>query len=248
MQKFLLFLLWGLSLTAQAQQKPHDQSLKTMTIDVWSDVVCPFCYIGKRHLESALKELPEGVSVTVRWHSFQLDPDTKTTTDKDAYRYLAERKGISYEQSKQLHQQVINMAKQAGLEYRFDKAVVANTFQAHRLLQLAKQAGKDNEMEERLFSAYFTEGKNIDDPQVLHALGAELGLSAADITKALEDQSYATAVKADIQQAQAIGIQGVPYFIINQEFAISGAQPVSVFVKTLENAYKKSTPPLQQGE
>lgn len=219
-----------------------------MTIDVWSDVVCPFCYIGKRHLESALKQLPEGLSVTVRWHSFQLDPDTKTTADKNAYQYLAERKGISYEQSKQLHQQVSNMAVQAGLDYRFDKAVVANTFQAHRLLQLAKQQGKDNEMEERLFSAYFTEGKNIDDRQVLLGLGAELGLNATDIAKALDDNLYEAAVKADINQAQELGIQGVPYFLINQQYAISGAQPVSVFVKTLETAYKKTTPPLQQGE
>lgn len=209
-----------------------------MKIEIWSDVMCPFCYIGKRHLEEALKEFEERDQIEIAWKSFQLNPDLPEQADpeKNVYQHLAEAKGISYEQSVQMHQNVVEMAKNAGLDYNFDKAVVANSFKSHRLLQIAKTKGLGDALEERLFSAYFTEGKDTSSDSVLIELGKEIGLSEAEVNEALTNHTYADLVKDDIQESRQIGVTGVPFFVFDRKYAVSGAQPPEVFSQVLEKS------------
>lgn len=213
--------------------------LKTI-IEVWSDVICPFCYIGKRHLEAAIEKLSDPArTVEVIWKSFQLDPGIPEFAEGEAvnvYQYLAERKGISHEQSKAMHQQINEIAANANLKYHFDQTVVANSFKAHRLLQLAKERGLADSAEELLFSAYFIEGKNIADVKVLESIGMLLDLQAEDVQTALTSESYAYAVQKDIDEASQVGVSGVPFFVFNRKYALSGAQPVEQFVQAIEQA------------
>lgn len=201
--------------------------------------MCPFCYIGKRNYEAALGEFASSDQVEIVWKSFQLDPSIPQQMDRseNVYQYLAERKGMSYEQSVQMHENVVRMAKNAGLEYNFDKAVVANSFRAHRMIQLAKTKGLGDQAEERLFSAYFTEGKNFGSPEVLVQLGADIGLSEAEVNEALSNEDYAGKVKSDILEAQQLGVNGVPFFVFDRKYAISGAQPPAAFLQALEKSF-----------
>lgn len=205
-----------------------------ITVEIWSDVVCPFCYIGKRNFENALKQFDGKENVEIIWNSFQLNPDTPENSTQTSYEYLAESKGITLKQSKEMHENVIKMAKKAGLDYNYDKAIVANTFKAHQLLQFAKTQNLGDEAKERLLSAYFIEGKNIGDTSVLIELGKAIGLTETDVNEALTNPLYAEKVVADIQEAQNLGITGVPFFVINRKYGISGAQPVDVFLENLE--------------
>jgi len=198
--------------------------------------MCPFCYIGKRKFEKALKKLPETDQVKVIWKSFQLNPDMKTQPGKNMIEYLAEVKGWSIEQSKEMHANVTAMAKEEGLDYRFDKAIVANSFDAHRLLQMAKASDKGNEAEEMLFKYYFTEGKNIADHTFLTELGIELGLNKTDIEDMLSSDKYSEEVNHDVYESQQLGIRGVPFFLLNRKYGISGAQPTQAFVGVLEQS------------
>jgi predicted DsbA family dithiol-disulfide isomerase len=211
-----------------------------MKVEVWSDIMCPFCYIGKRNYESALGQFADRDRVEIVWKSFQLDPSIpEKTEEENVFRYLAQRKGISYEQSVQMHQGVVQTAKNAGLEYNFDKAVVANSFKAHRMIQLAKTKGLGDQAEERLFSAYFTEGKNFGNPEVLTALGKEIGLTEADVQEALTNETYAQKVKEDIQEAGRLGVNGVPFFVFDRKYAISGAQPPAIFLQALQQSFSE---------
>lgn len=207
-----------------------------MTIEIWSDIMCPFCYIGKRKLEAALEQIEGKKEVEIIWRSFQLDPDMETRPDQDVYDYLAERKGQTRAWSIQAHEQVSHAARAVGLEYNFDKAVPANSFDAHQLIQLAKRSGLGSAAEERLFRAYFTEGKNVDDSAVLVALGAEIGLDSDAVREVLRSKAMADAVRQDIEEAQRLGVRGVPFFVFNRAYAVSGAQPVEVFVQALTRA------------
>jgi predicted DsbA family dithiol-disulfide isomerase len=208
-----------------------------MKVEIWSDVMCPFCYIGKRRFENALQDFGHNDEIEIEWKSFQLNPDMVTNPDINIDEYLAEIKGFPLEKAQQLNAHVTQMAAEAGLTYNFDKAVVANSFNAHRYSHLAKQHGKGVEAEEQLFKAYFTDGQNIDDLQTLIELGAELDLDTIEIKTALETNAYADEVKHDIAQAQYLGIQGVPFFVFNNKYAVSGAQAVPVFEQTLDKAY-----------
>ncbi|HEX5026644.1 MAG TPA: DsbA family oxidoreductase [Agriterribacter sp.] len=208
-----------------------------MKVEIWSDIMCPFCYIGKRNLESALEEFPDAENVEVEWHSFQLDPGIESGHGKNLYQYLSERKGLSLEQSIHMHQQVTERARRAGLEYNFDKAVVANSFDAHRVIQLAKSKGLGDAAEERLFYAYFTEGKDFSDHETLVQLGINIGLDEAETRQVLTGNAYADKVEQDISEAQHIGIRGVPFFVFDRKYAVSGAQPVDVFVNTLQQSF-----------
>jgi protein disulfide-isomerase len=210
-----------------------------MKVDIWSDIRCPFCYIGKRKFETALEQFEQKDKVKVEWHSFELDPGMKTQKDSNVYDYLAERKGISRESSVQLHQQVTATAKQSGLTYNFDTAVIANSFDAHRLVQLAKVNGLGDQAEERLFKAYFTEGKDISDHLTLIVLGIEVGLDGKAIKQMLDSDSFSTEVRNDEYKAQALGIQGVPFFVMNDRYGVSGAQPSDVFLQTLQKAWRE---------
>jgi predicted DsbA family dithiol-disulfide isomerase len=208
-----------------------------MKVEIWSDVMCPFCYIGKRRFENALQHFEHKDEIEIEWKSFQLNPDMVTDPNINIDQYLADAKGFSIDRARQLNAQVTQMAAEAGLTYNFDKAIVANSFNAHRYGHLAKKHGLGIEAEEQLFKAYFTDGKNIDDLDTLAGLGQELGLDAAEVKQTLEGNAYADEVKHDIAQAQYYGIQGVPFFVLDNKYAVSGAQAVPVFEETLEKAF-----------
>lgn len=204
-----------------------------MKIEIWSDLACPFCYIGKKRFEMALKQYAGKDSVEVEWKSYQLNPGLVTQPDKNHDAFLAEQKGISIEQARAMSSHAARMAEQTGLTYHFDKAIPANTFKAHQMLHHAKTAGLQNEVKESLFNAYFTEGKNIDDMEVLIELGMEAGLDAASIKEALETDRYADHVSTDIYEARQVGVRGVPFFLFNRKYVISGAQDSNVFLSAL---------------
>jgi predicted DsbA family dithiol-disulfide isomerase len=209
-----------------------------MKIEIWSDIMCPFCYIGKRQLETALESFP-GNEFEIEWKSFQLDPTITPQSGKDVYTFLAERKGISVEQSKEMHKGVVERAKSVGLDYHFDKAIISNSLTAHRIIHLAKAKKLGNEMEEIFFKAYFTEGKDLNDSQTLIELGIQAGLDSNEVKEVVENENlYLSDVKGDIKEAQEIGVQGVPFFVFDRKYAVSGAQPVEAFVNTIKEVQK----------
>lgn len=201
--------------------------------------MCPFCYIGKRRFEEALAGFGRKDDVEIEWKSFLLSPDLKTDPTKNIHQYLAEHKNISVEEAKSMNDYVTNMAAQSGLIYDFDRAIPANSFNAHRFLHFAKKYGKQNEAEEKIFRAYFTEGKNIDDAQTLMLLAIELGLDANKLADAMNNGEFANDVIADINEAQQLGIRGVPFFVFNRKYAVSGAQESTAFTNTLEKAFEE---------
>lgn len=216
-----------------------------MKVDIWSDIRCPFCYIGKRKFEIALSRFPQKDNIEVVWHSFELDPDMETDTSADAYTYLAARKGQSRDWSVQMHEHVVQTAKEVGLDYNFDKAVIANSFNAHRLIQLAKTHNRGDAAEEALFRAYFTEGKNIDDKETLTEIGTGIGLGKQEINEMLSSDAYAKEVREDESVARQIGINGVPFFVLNNKYGVSGAQSPETFLDALQQAwteYEKNNP------
>jgi predicted DsbA family dithiol-disulfide isomerase len=208
-----------------------------MKVEIWSDVMCPFCYIGKRRFEQALQQFANQDEIEVEWKSFQLNPNMVTNPNISIDQYLADVKGFSIDHAKQLNNHVTQMAAEVGLTYNFDKSVVANSFNAHRYSHLAKKHGKGIEAEGQLFKAYFTDGKNIDDLDTLVELGTAIGLNTDDVRQTLESNAFADDVKRDIAEAQYLGIQGVPFFVMNNKYGVSGAQAVPVFEQTLQKAY-----------
>lgn len=208
-----------------------------MKVDIWSDVRCPFCYIGKKKFELALEQFPQKDKVEVEWHSFELDPDMETNPDINVNDYLAEKKGQTRDWAVQMNEHVSNAAAEVGLQFNFDETVMANSFHAHRLIQLAKTRKLDNEIEERLFIAYFVEGKNIDDKAVLKEIGLAAGLEETAVTEMLEGYFFSNEVRADEQLAQQIGISGVPFFIFDQKLAVSGAQSPETFLGAMEQVW-----------
>ena len=208
-----------------------------MKVEIWSDVMCPFCYIGKRRFENALEQFEHKDEIEIDWKSFQLAPDLETDPAIKIDQYLADKKGFTIDHARQLNAQVTQMDAEAGLTYNFDKAVVANSFNAHRFTHFAKTHGLGIEAEEQLFKAYFTDGANIDDKATLIELGVQIGLDASEIGHMLESNAYADEVKHDIAEAQQLGIRGVPFFVLNNKYGISGAQAVPVFEQTLQKAF-----------
>lgn len=199
--------------------------------------MCPFCYIGKRNFETALEQFSNKNGIEVEWKSFQLDPSLPEVQDSNYTDYLMVSKGLGRPQVEGMLNNVTQMAKGVGLEYDFDRAVMVNSFKAHRVLQLAKTRGLGDAAEERLFRAFFTEGRNIADDDTLLELGKEAGLNETEIRSSLSDERYSDMVKQDIQEARAIGVTGVPFFVFNRKYAVSGAQPPQAFLQTLEKAY-----------
>ncbi|MFM9055921.1 MAG: DsbA family oxidoreductase [Bacteroidota bacterium] len=207
-----------------------------MTIDIWSDISCPFCYLGKRHLELALERLQLQDQVQVVWHSFQLDPDLQTDTSISLYDYLAREKGWPRRDVEAINARLNTSGAQAGIAFHFDRVVVANTYRAHALLQAARLQNKQQEVGARLFQAYFGTGKNVDDVQVLVTLAREAGMDTAGLREALERDAYAESIRSDLTEASRLGIGAVPHFIFNGTQSISGAQPVPVFEEALKKA------------
>ncbi len=209
-----------------------------MKVEIWSDVMCPFCYIGKRKFEAALEQFDGKENVTIEWKSYQLNPDLKKQADKNLNQYLAEIKGWTIEKAIESNTRVTEIAKEVGLDYHLDKAIVANSFDAHRLSHLAKETGLQDKVEELLFSAYFIEGKDTSDHAVLKAIGIAAGCDADEVETMLSGNQFAEEVENDIEEAQHIGVRGVPFFVVDRKYAISGAQPVDLFLKTLKSATK----------
>ena len=207
-------------------------------VEIRSDVQCPFCYLGKRQFETALADFDDKDRVEVTWRSFQLDPSLKAQAGETIYAYLARRKGLTVDQSKQMHERVAQSAASVGLDYQFDKMIVANSHASHRLIQAAKAQGKGDQAEEALFHAYFTEGRDLGDHAVLAALGAGIGLSQEQTLDALQDAQGTWGKKVDAEAAEAgeLGANGVPFFVFDRQFAVSGAQGIPTFKKALERA------------
>ena len=210
-----------------------------MKIEIWSDVLCPFCYIGKRNFERALEQFTDKNSIEVEWKSFQLDPSMPEVATNSYTDYLVKHKGMPVEQVTGMLNNVTQSAKQAGLEYNLDKAVMVNSLQAHKLIQFAKSKGLGNEAEERLFLAFFTEGKNIADLDTLTQLAKEIGLDETEVKTAFTNEKYASLVNQDMQEAKQIGVQGVPFFVLNRKYGISGAQPSDAFLDNLKQAFSE---------
>lgn len=224
---------------ANDQQGFTDTTQHKMQIEIWSDIMCPFCYIGKRKFEAALAQFEGREDVEIVWKSYQLSPDMVTDTSTNVNQYLVEHKGISLQEAARMNAYVTDMAAKEGLVYNFDKTIVANSFNAHRFAHFAKQYGKQDEAEERLFSAYFSEGKNLDDHTVLLQLGEDIGLDTTILKAALESGMYADEVRADIKEAAQLGVRGVPFFVFDRKYAVSGAQDSKVFLETMEKCVRE---------
>jgi predicted DsbA family dithiol-disulfide isomerase len=210
-----------------------------MTVDIWSDIRCPFCYIGKRNFENALEKFPEKEKVQVNWHSFQLDPKLETRPDLSTLDYFVQVKNVSAEQAQEMFSNVKKMAADTGLEMDPNSTVLANSFKAHLLLQLAKEKGLANDMKEELFKAHFSEAKNIDDEQSLIEIAVAAGLEEQEAKDALTSEALGYAVKQDEMHAQQIGVRGVPFFVFNDKYAVSGAQPAETFLEVLQKAWQE---------
>lgn len=210
-----------------------------LKIQIWSDIMCPYCYIGKRRIEAALEQFKHKNAVEIEWKSFQLDANFVASEGDNLTEHLAEKYGKDKKWAQEMMDNMTQNAKTAGLDFHFEKAVMANSFDAHRLLHLAKKFQLGNELKELLFKAYLTDGKNIGDLATLKQLGIQAGLDAAAIDDVLQSDAYATNVKQDIEMAQNIGVQGVPFFVLDNKYAISGAQHVDTFVQTIEKVWQE---------
>ena len=214
-----------------------------MKVQIWSDVMCPFCYIGKKNFEKALAQLPFADAIEVEWKSFQLDPTLQETSGTlTTKQYLMNKRGLSEAQLDQMMGGMLQMGKQAGIDFEKGNPIVANTMKAHQLLHVAKKHNVQNEMEELLFQSHFINSENVADETVLIALGNQLGIDSEEIRKAFSDEVIAYEVQQDILEARSIGVSGVPFFVLNNKYAVSGAQPSEVFVDALTQSYNEINP------
>ncbi len=213
-----------------------------MLVEIWSDVVCPWCAIGKARFETALQSFPHADDVEVVWRSFELDPNAPQTRDGDLATHLATKYGTDRDRALGMMDQMTTTAAAEGLTFRFDIAKPGNTFDAHRLLHLAKANGLQHDLGDRLFAAYLTEGEAIAEHDVLQRLAVEVGLDEVEVKDVLTTDRYATAVREDEAQAQRYGIRGVPFFVVDQQYGVSGAQPAEALLEVLQTAWADSHP------
>jgi len=215
---------------------------RVMKVDIWSDIACPWCYIGKRRFESALAQFPHRESVEVTWHSYQLDPTLPEHYDGTELDYLATRKGMPREQVRQMFEHVAEVAVGEGLAYDFDSLVVANSLRGHELIHLAASHGRQDEAKEALLSAHFEHGEDIGDVEALVRIGDSVGLDTDEVRATLADGTFAQAVQDDIAQARRYGISGVPFFVVDEKYGVSGAQPTELFTQVLDQAWGEANP------
>ena len=213
-----------------------------MQIEIWSDVKCPWCFVGKRRFETALAGFEHRDQVTVTWKSFQLDPDLPDHYDGTEQQYLAERKGISEDRIRQMWDSLSASAAGEGLNFRFEDVVVGNSFTAHRFLHLAKSQGLGDAAKEAILSAHFEQGKDTSDTDFLVELGNQIGLAEQDVRDTLGTDRFADDVRHDIAEARTLGISGVPFFVIDRKYGISGAQPAELFAEALATAWQEAHP------
>lgn len=208
-----------------------------MNIEIWSDYACPFCYMGKVRLEQALAQFPHASEVKVIFRSFELDPHVERDVGYDVYDMLSKKYGMTREQAIAMNERVAAQASELGLTYRFDTLILTNTFDAHRLTHWAASRGKQREMAERLFRAYFTDSLHLGNRETLARLAEEIGLSRDEAEKMLESGAFAEDVRREEREAATLGIRGVPFFLIDRKWAVSGAQPLEVFVNALNKGW-----------
>jgi predicted DsbA family dithiol-disulfide isomerase len=215
-------------------------------VEIWSDVVCPWCYIGKRRFEAALSRFEHRDEVEVVWRAFELDPRAPAQRDRDYAGHLAAKYGVSVGQGQAMIDRMTATAAEEGLSFRFDIARPGNTFHAHRLTHLAADGGLQDAMVERLFAATFAEGEPIGDPEALVRLAAHAGLDPDEARAVLASDAYADDVRAEEREAAALGIRAVPFFVIDRTYGVSGAQQPEVLLEVLEKAWAESRPPALQ--
>ncbi|AOW08973.1 DsbA family oxidoreductase [Flavobacterium gilvum] len=210
-----------------------------LKVQIWSDVMCPFCYIGKRKIEEALSHFENKESVVIEWKSFQLDPNFVATPNENIVDHLAEkyRRDTDWAQS-MIDNMTVN-AKNSGLDFHFEKAILANSQNAHRLLHLAKKHQLSDEVKELLFKAYLTDGLNVNDWKTLQEIAQIVGLPLEEVNQLISSDNYLNEVRQDQQEAQALGVTGVPFFVFDNKYAISGAQPAETFLKALEQTWEE---------
>jgi predicted DsbA family dithiol-disulfide isomerase len=206
-------------------------------IDIWSDIVCPFCYLGKRRLEGALAQFEHVDEVEVTWHSFELDRGAEPVSDVALVDLVAAKYGTSREQAVAQHRSMADAATELGLEFNWEHARYGNTFDAHRVVHLAAEQGLADAAHERLMRAYFTDGLAVGDRDVLVRVAVEIGLEEAAVRAMLESDDYGNHVRSDEATAKMLGIESVPFFVFDRKYGVSGAQPVEVFTQALETAW-----------
>ncbi|MBB5332941.1 DsbA family oxidoreductase [Chryseobacterium koreense] len=211
--------------------------MKKMKVDIWSDIRCPFCFVGKRKFEKALEKFPNSKDIQINWHSFQLDPDLQTQPERDPFEFFSEAKRIPVSQAKMMHDHARNAGKEAGIDFNFENQKIANSFRGHLLIQLAKTKNLANEIEEALFAAQFIDAKNIDDEETLVEIGKSIGLEENEIRNALASDDFGYKVNEDLQMARHLGINAVPFFVFNDKYGVSGAQQPELFLEVLEKSF-----------
>jgi predicted DsbA family dithiol-disulfide isomerase len=209
-----------------------------LAVEIWSDVVCPWCYLGKRRFAAALAHFPQRADVRVTWRSFELDPEAPRVRDASAAEHIASKYGMSVEEAKESQAQMTEMAAAEGLHYDFDRARGGNTFDAHRLIHLAAAHGRQDAANERLMRAYLSEGEPIGDREALVRVIADVGIDADEAGAVLDGDAYAGAVRADEELAAQLGIRAVPYFVLDRRYGVPGAQPAELLLRALERAWQ----------
>lgn len=209
-----------------------------MKIDIWSDIMCPYCYVGKRNLSLALKELDLDKDAEIIYHSFELNPKAKSEGKTDTIKYLTDKYNIGAEQAQKMLDRIIEMGKAVGLELSFDSIIHTNTFDAHRLIHFAKRHNKELETVEALFKANFIDFSDVGDIEILGDIGNEVGLNRQEVIDMLKTDEFFSEVNNDKYKAVELDINSVPYFIINDKYAVPGAQPVKVFMEVFKKANK----------
>ena len=213
-----------------------------MQIEIWSDIACPWCYVGKRRFEQALDRFEHKDDVNVLWRSFELDPSAPATHEGSQAELLASKYGVPLAQAEAMNARMSGAAKEEGLDFHFDRVKVGNTFDAHRLVHLAHESGRQDAMKERLMRAYFTEGEAIGTHPVLERLAAEVGLDAERVRETLASDAYASDVRADEMRARKLGITGVPFFVLGERYGVSGAQSPELLLEAIQQAYAETQP------
>ena len=214
-----------------------------MKVEIWSDVMCPFCYVGKKNFESALAQLPFKDKIEVEWKSFQLDPDLPAEgLQQSTKSYLAERKGMPIEQIEGMMNHLDQAGKEVGITFNQEQSIPVNTLAAHRLIHFAQERGKGSDMEEVLFKAHFTDGANVGNSEVLAGLASSIGLNKQEVLDFLQTDGALSAVEHDITEARNLGVSGVPFFVLDRKYGVSGAQPIETFVGALTQAYEEAQP------
>ncbi|GGO34716.1 DsbA family oxidoreductase [Deinococcus humi] len=229
-------------MTATASNPFAPSAPDKLRVDIWSDIACPWCYVGKRRFEAALHDFPQRDQVEIVWHSFELDPTAPSNTPLQMGEMLAQKYGRTSAQAQEMLDSMTQTAAGEGLEYHFEKTRLTNTFLAHQLIHLAAEHGKQDAMKEQLLSAYMSEGQHVGDVETLVTLAEQVGLNAPEVRTALESGKYAGAVRQDEAQAQALGISGVPFFVLGGKYGVSGAQGAEVFRGALEQVWTETHP------